>query len=378
MSSISPIPTFSPDYSFCKFRIPSIGGRIIWEITNECNYACTYCIFSSTGKKPEGELTTQEIFSALRDLKENNFNHIKFTGGEPFLRPDMIEILSYAKSLGINSDISTNASLITPSIAKELKDLDLDMVHVSLDGHNSASHEAVRGKKSFEKTLKGLALLKDYKIKMRIGCVIHKNNQENLKNIMEFAQNYGAQEIIFSMMETAGRLKNDSPLLSSRTAQSLALEIEAIKKSNSFTIKVSHNLSALIPSLSISPLPSSLDSSINILEEGSPQPLCPGGTKFLFINSLGQVSPCSWVSDKDSSFLSLKIQHEKLEHILLSPKFLELREISKKQLGSCPASRLSPNAPGEKISGEAVVSFHPPLSNSNGRKTNVTLMAVNL
>jgi len=143
-------------YPFCLFRIPENGGRVLWEITNTCNYHCSYCIFSSESKKYENELSTEEIKKAIKELKENNFTYIKFTGGEPFTRDDMIEILKYARNLGFDMDISTNGSLITEKIAKELKNMSFPMVHVSLDGENKKSHEYVRGESTFERTLRGI------------------------------------------------------------------------------------------------------------------------------------------------------------------------------------------------------------------------------
>lgn len=141
-------------YPFCLFRIPENGGRVLWEITNTCNYHCSYCIFSSEAKEYEDELTTDEVKRTIKDLKENNFTYIKFTGGEPFTRKDMTEILKYASELGFDMDISTNASLITDEIAKELKNIKFPMVHVSLDGHDKETHEYVRGENTFERTLK--------------------------------------------------------------------------------------------------------------------------------------------------------------------------------------------------------------------------------
>lgn len=115
-------------YPFCLFRIPENGGRVLWEITNTCNYHCSYCIFSSESKKYEHELTTDEVKRAIKELKENNFTYIKFTGGEPFTRKDMTEILKYANEFGFDMDISTNASLITDGIAKELKNINFPMI----------------------------------------------------------------------------------------------------------------------------------------------------------------------------------------------------------------------------------------------------------
>ncbi len=97
----------------CKFTLPNNEGKAIWEITHQCNYNCSYCIFSCNNKKIDGELTTEECYHIIDELVLHNFKHLKITGGEPFIRKDILEILKYASERLI-TDISTNASLITP------------------------------------------------------------------------------------------------------------------------------------------------------------------------------------------------------------------------------------------------------------------------
>ena len=66
------------NYSICLFRIPEEGGRVLWEITNSCNYTCGYCIFTAENGKVSGELTTEEVFEVLEGLKTRDCSHIKF------------------------------------------------------------------------------------------------------------------------------------------------------------------------------------------------------------------------------------------------------------------------------------------------------------
>lgn len=308
-------------YPFCLFRIPENGGRVLWEITNTCNYRCSYCIFSSEAKKYEDELTTDEVKRTIKDLKENNFKYIKFTGGEPFTRKDMTEILKYASELGFDMDISTNASLITGEIAKELKNIKFPMVHVSLDGHDKETHEYVRGKDTFKRTLRGIKYLTENNVYTRIGTVIYKKNEDKLKEIIELAIQLKANEIIFSFMEAVGRLDGDETIISKRTIDSVKQELEklAIKYKEQIQVKYSFTENK------------------ECIAEGC----CPAVDKFLYINNLGQVSPCTWVISKNPEYKSkLTLKSSTLAEVIKSePIQIYLKHIEENQIKGCPVSR---------------------------------------
>lgn len=261
----------------CKFTIPEDGGKAIWEITHQCNYQCSYCIFSCNGKKIPGELSRDECFKVIDELVSHGFKHLKVTGGEPFLRSDIIDILEYASQRMV-VDISTNASLITEEIVEKLNRIPLKMIHVSLDG-NLSEHETVRGKNTYWRTIQGLSYLRRSKNKVRIGCVIHKENENNLEELVEMSSELSADEVIFSIMEPING--KDTSLVKTKSNEELIEGIERIKKKNT-GIEVNYNFGA--------------------------QPnyvcRCPAGDKFIYINHLGQVSPCTWLAEVDSSYIS--------------------------------------------------------------------------
>lgn len=306
------------DYSFCKFSILPNMNKVIWEITNECNYTCEYCVFSSTGKKPRGELSFEKVIETLNELKSNGFNYIKFTGGEPFIRSDFIDILKEAKSLGFNYDISTNASFITEEISKQLSLLDLNFIHVSLDGYDLFSHEIVRGKKSFSKTMIGLKHLIKYNDNIRLGCVIHSNNENHLQKVANLANELMVREIIFSLMAPIGRMEKNSPSLATKSAEQLLKEINLLKTTKT---KINHNLSSDIK-------PMTFKSQIN-------NNSCPGGTKFLFIDSIGIVSPCTWITDMFPQYHILSLHNNTLQNILNSNLFKGFNKDKKDYKGQC-------------------------------------------
>lgn len=309
-------------YPFCLFRIPENGGRVLWEITNTCNYHCSYCIFSSEAKKYEDELNTEEVMRTIKELKENNFTYIKFTGGEPFTRNDMIQILKYASELGFDMDISTNASLITEEIAQELQNINFPMVHVSLDGNDKYSHEYVRGENTFEKTLRGIRYLTKNNVYTRIGTVIYKQNEDKLEEIVKLAIELKANEIIFSFMEAVGRLKGDETIISKRTINSVKEEIEKLGVKYKEQIQVKYSFT---------------ENKICKNQEG----ICPAISKFIYINNLGQISPCTWVVSENPKYKSeLTLKNSTFAEIIKSEPIQKyLKYIQGNQIEGCPVNR---------------------------------------
>lgn len=324
---------YDPAASFCLFRIPRKGGRVIWEVTNSCNYGCRYCIFSSTSRKHADELDTARALQTLEELKSCGFTHLKITGGEPFTRPDLMDILRRARALGLHTDISTNAAYITQDVACDLAALGLDMVHVSLDGHTPYLQETIRGKRTYASTMEGLRHLSGKGIYIRIGCVLYQDNQNALKDITEFCAEQGFNEIIFSLMEPVGRMKGRPALLCTRNVQDIKEDIAALNAAYGDRIKVSGNFAEAI-------------------REGCGT--CPGGARFLFIDHKGRVSPCTWVAERAPAYIGQKTLHtHTLSDILNDRETKSFRKIvtdlSQSGLDRCPMQIVPEFSEAEEI-----------------------------
>ncbi len=286
---VAPVSEFDPDVSFCLFRIPKQGGRVIWEVTNTCNYGCRYCIFSSTPRQQKDELDSAKVFDTITALRDNGFTHVKITGGEPFTRPDIMDILRACRTAGLKTDISTNASMISRETAAELAALDLEMVHVSIDGSTKEMHEAVRGKRTWEPTLDGLRHLAAANIRLRAGCVVYMGNENDLTAIASFCADEGCDQVIFSRMEPVGRMRGREELVSTlsnaemqeRVTQAAQAMAGRIRVSGSFAEPTAGGCAA-----------------------------CPGGERFLFIDHKGRVSPCTWVAERKPEYRAAKTLHD--------------------------------------------------------------------
>lgn len=117
---------------------------VTFELTYGCNLRCLHC-YNPTHKALPHELSKQEVFSILDQIADLGVLHLHFTGGEPLVRPDAIEIYAHAKRLGLVLHLITNATRVTPAVAEALHGLDFDDIAVSIYGATQGAYERVTG-----------------------------------------------------------------------------------------------------------------------------------------------------------------------------------------------------------------------------------------
>jgi MoaA/NifB/PqqE/SkfB family radical SAM enzyme len=133
-------------------------------VTSRCNSRCMHCnIWRLTRERPqvvEDELSTQQWMDLLRELSEMGTEEVFISGGEPLLRRDTLEIVTFAKEKGMQVEMVTNGTLVNESLAKELVLSGLDIIDFSLDGPSSEIHAEFRGVDgAWERTTRGIELL---------------------------------------------------------------------------------------------------------------------------------------------------------------------------------------------------------------------------
>ncbi|MEK6728092.1 MAG: radical SAM protein [Candidatus Omnitrophota bacterium] len=166
---------------------------IFWETTRACNLGCPHCRASATTEPSPEDLTTDEVKKFMEQAATFSRPILVFSGGEPILRNDLYELLSYANKLGLKPALATNATLISEEIAYKLKDNGLSLASVSIYGANAESHDSFCGLNgAFEKTLKGINNLKKAKVNVQINTTISKKNLKELEVIGDFALKIGA------------------------------------------------------------------------------------------------------------------------------------------------------------------------------------------
>lgn len=158
------------------------------RVTNCCNLRCKHC-YAAAGKRLKDELTTEEIINMLSELKKIGAIRIFFTGGEPFMRSDLSEILGYATRNGFSVYISTNGTLVNDEVLERIKDLPIKVFQVSIDG-TKETDERIRGVAgSFEKSVKALYMAKKIlkKSEVTLAYSLLKENVKDISDILDLA-----------------------------------------------------------------------------------------------------------------------------------------------------------------------------------------------
>jgi len=172
-----------------KRRIPL---RVMFELTYRCNFYCKHCYVPFSYRKHK-ELETKEVFSILDQLADIGCFYLGFTGGEPFMREDILDILFYARKKGFEVIVYSNGSLIDEKTAKELARLRPNKIDITIPAVSAAAFERISGVKgSRERVFKAIELLHGKKVNMGFKSCVLKENENEIKDIEDFAVSLGA------------------------------------------------------------------------------------------------------------------------------------------------------------------------------------------
>jgi radical SAM protein with 4Fe4S-binding SPASM domain len=173
------------------------------EVTRRCPSMCRICAID-TGRGSEDVLTLDEIRHVIDQFNDMGIKFAALTGGDPLLRPEIIEILRYIRDKDMAAGFSTSLLTLTEDVARRLAELNVK-IQVSLDGSTPAVNDFNRGEGSFEKAMKGIELLHKYGVEFRIAFCIMKHNIDDIPNMVELAERLGAKEVAFRKIKLLGR-----------------------------------------------------------------------------------------------------------------------------------------------------------------------------
>ncbi|GAB7024316.1 12,18-didecarboxysiroheme deacetylase [Salidesulfovibrio brasiliensis] len=179
---------------------------VVWNMTQRCNLKCVHCyahaVDPSDHKDP---IDTDQAKAIIDDLAQYGAPVMLFSGGEPLVREDLPELASYATSKGMRAVISTNGTLITKKKARELKEVGLSYVGISLDGAEEV-HDKFRGVKgSYKQALKGVENCQEEGLKVGLRFTINKRNAPEVPHLFRLLEDMEVPRICFYHLVYSGR-----------------------------------------------------------------------------------------------------------------------------------------------------------------------------
>ncbi len=188
---------------------PQFVPRLVaWELTRHCNLNCIHCRAAADRGPYENELTTQECFRILKEIREVGTPIIILTGGEPLLRADIFDIAREASRLGFRPVMATNGTLITKEVITKMKETGIARVSISLDGASAQTHDNFRKMPgAFEGALKGIEQLRQAGIPFQINTTVTEVNLEEVPKVLALAIKLGAVAHHIFLLVPVGRGK---------------------------------------------------------------------------------------------------------------------------------------------------------------------------
>lgn len=205
-------------YPFLKSYqvVPIKPSFISLAVSETCFFRCKHCDIWKL-KRQSDWMSTKQIKAVLRKIYNWMGNcTVAFSGGEPFLNPDFIDIVQYANKLGLNTHVNTNGFLLNEEIVKKVIDAGIKSLHVSIDGVGK-THDQSRGKKgAFAKAEKTIDLLVKYrdlsskKLELATTTILLKSNVKQIKSMLSWGKKEGLDAMYFqALWENFGVLQHD-------------------------------------------------------------------------------------------------------------------------------------------------------------------------
>ncbi|HET7541448.1 MAG TPA: radical SAM protein [Polyangiaceae bacterium] len=190
--------------TFATFRAPLY---VAWELTHRCNARCVHCYSASGPRAPTArDLSTTESIGVVDQLADAGVLVLALSGGEPMLRRDWWVIASHAVTRGLNVNIGTNGSSITPRNVALLSNMGIKSVTVSLDSHVAETHDAFRRLPGLHaKAVRAVQLLSERGIRVVVGFTPTRLNWRDGPEVIALAARIGATAVNLSEYVPAGR-----------------------------------------------------------------------------------------------------------------------------------------------------------------------------
>ncbi len=262
-------------------RLPD-SITIQWHITERCNYRCKHCYqdsYQDPGLDFQGLLEAynkiEDFLLKLEDSHKIIKAHINFTGGEPFMKDEFLDLLELvSRNRLFLFGILSNGFLLSQSGLSRLKKFNPEFIQISLDG-DEPIHDSIRGTGSYKEVIKAIKIYNQLKIPVLLSFTANAKNWHSFSEVARIARKYNVYKLWTDRYLPVGSDDN------------LALDLYQAKLFFELLLK---EQKSRFPFFSKTIISSSR--SLQFLVTGGRPYRCSAGSTLLAIMSNGDVLPC--------------------------------------------------------------------------------------
>ncbi|NQS92393.1 MAG: TIGR04053 family radical SAM/SPASM domain-containing protein [Chloroflexi bacterium] len=312
---------------------------IAWEVTRACAFACVHCRADAIPQRDPNELTTKEAFNLIDRLTEFGSPILIFTGGDPMMRPDLFEIITYATDKGLRCSLTPTATAL-PTLDRlhQAKEAGIRRIALSLDAPDPEVHDEFRKVKgSWQRTMDILHRAKEAELSVQVNTTVTKFNVDLLPAMVPFIEEVGAVQWSVFFMVPTGRAQAKY-MISAERHEEIFNWLYDLSKSAPFDIK--GTAAPMYRRVAIERRKAEVGKDEKVTFQGAgfqyadglnrPRKGVNDGNGFLFISHIGEIQP--------SGFLPLTAGYVRDDDVVdvyrNHPIFTDLRDPNKLK-GKC-------------------------------------------
>lgn len=184
-------------------------------LTYRCNLSCRFCYAGCSCKKARNsdvrEMSTAQVKQVLDIIRnEAEVPSVSWTGGEPTLREDLVDLTAYAAGIGVRVNLITNGTALTEGLVGRLASRGLRSAQVSLEGPDAAIHDSLtQVSGSFERTLGGISLLRAAGLYVHTNTTVNSVNAPHIEAIVRLISELGLDRFSMNMVIPCGSAPDD-------------------------------------------------------------------------------------------------------------------------------------------------------------------------
>ncbi|MCQ5376902.1 MAG: radical SAM protein [Candidatus Methanomethylicia archaeon] len=189
--------------------VPGAPFQVVWNITSRCNLKCKHCYANAgTSGNAAAEMGTEDAKATIDKLSRWGVAVLAFSGGEPLIRKDILELAKYASSSGIYVAVATNGVLLSKEMCKSLRGAGVEYLQISLDGATASTHDQFRGVPGmFSRTIDGIKNAVEEGFFVNVATTATKGNLKEIPAIIDLCGTLGVDWFMMYNFVPTGRGK---------------------------------------------------------------------------------------------------------------------------------------------------------------------------